>query len=258
FSSQSYTLYFKPINNMLLFQRYNLLGDFLNTYRMSLSYILDSQGKSVFDNLITFSISAEDYNSYKQNLSIDNNLTGFYLEYDVSESKQRAYMDQTGITKATTTHMHENTTDEHTTNEEAEFDFETFVRVSGDSLYLDQWLFKIAPYYLNGELHIYFWIINRMPNQLKLIAPKLDISIEDKVYKPLNDFLDIKPTLTILNADFDSNTLIVGQNDRARFILRYALPSMPQRFVLNTDGITTFQDVNVFVSELQYNSSFKR
>ncbi len=256
FSSRSYKLLFKPINNTYLFQRYQLTGDLLREYRLNLSFIHDAQGIPLFDTALTLAMDEQSYLSYKQKSGIEDQLVSYSLSGDAGQfsAQQREYLEQTGITEVENTHTEEEEGSQVPEGETPAPDTGLFVLVTGDELYLDQWLFKIAPYYTDGTLSIHVRIINRLPNQLKLYAPELKVWIGDQQFTPLEDFSAVKQMLSPLNRDFGPETLIIGQNDRANFTLRYAVSEAPETFNLHLDGVLTFQDVMVFANDLRYHT----
>lgn len=247
-TTTEYALEFKPVNNPSLFQRYMLTGDIRRQYSLNPGFVRLAAGTSLFGKPVDFSIPEERYSQYLNAQALESRLVSYACAENPDEFARAAsaYLIQAGIAMSHDPH------EEHGEGAAGLQGDELFVRMAGDEIYLDQCLIRISPYRIDGDIYVHLKIVNRMPKELKLNAANITLRAGDRILGTSPDFAGLKGQLTPLNREFDNETLVLGQNDRASFTLRYEAAGPVDAFSLIPDGIVTYQDRKVFSGEIAY------
>lgn len=259
-------LFYKPVSDPALFERYRLFGDLSRTYAFSVSCVSLPGGKPLFAEQFEFSIPEHGYESWKVVHGLERRLStfGYAFDRDAFVREQTRYLRDADV--ALFHDAHGDTFEaEHARGgaeagggdgtgaaESGGETEEAFVRIAGDEIYLDQLLIAFAPYRIGDTVFVSVKIVNRMQEELKIDASGITLVAGGATYNTVHDFSGLKSSLTLLNDRFPSGILIAGRNDRARFTLSF--PGVPSaaRFSLDLSGITTYRNTAVFCRSLDF------
>lgn len=247
---------FLPVNNPPLFQRYHLRGDLHQEYSLDLSFIRRGD-TPVFSQHITYRLTDQQYQDYLVADGIESRL----LEYSHGESsdtfaqRQSAYLERSGALHVEDPHAHEHTDAcDHDEDENVEERPPLFVLRSGDEFYLDQLMIKLSPYRIGTDLFVHCRIINRLPAPVVFSSEEIRIVSGNRVLNTGYDFSAEKAVLSPINADFPASVLVLGQNDRAAFTLRFVSDTGFDTFMLDMGGFKTSKDQAIFYRALPFSS----
>lgn len=259
-------LFYKPVSDPALFERYRLSGDLSRTYAFSVSCVSLPGGKPLFAEQFEFSIPEHGYESWKVAHGLERRLStfGYAFDRDAFVREQTRYLRDADV--ALFHDAHGDTFEAEHARGGAEAGAgdgtgaaesggeteEAFVRIAGDEIYLDQLLIAFAPYRIGDTVFVSVKIVNRMQEELKIDASGITLVAGGATYNTVHDFSGLKSSLTLLNDRFPSGILIAGRNDRARFTLSF--PGVPSaaRFSLDLSGITTYRNTAVFCRSLDF------
>jgi hypothetical protein len=249
-SSAEVNLKYMPINNRVLYQRWELQGDFRKSYTVPLGKaILTPEYQSFTDAEIAFSASEKDYENYIKRYGIEDHMTvlGIDIDPQVFEPKQKQYIEEKGILEEHDHHHHD--------GEEECFmcsvEMEATVIVSGEEFVLHDRIIKIAPFIVKNDLYLFVRLQNRGEPVL-VYSDKFVISDGENTYKPINDLSGIKPALSRENEELPDNQIVVLRNERARFNLVYKIKKPAQKYTVSMDGIIVNDDIRLFVEDISY------
>lgn len=247
---------FLPVNNPPLFQRYHLRGDLHQEYSLDLSFIRRGENP-VFNQHITYRLADQQYQDYLATDGIESRL----VEYshgetpDVFARHQLAYLERTGVLHIEDPHAHEHTDECDHDEEEAEEDRPPlFVLRSGDEYYLDQLMIKLSPYRVGTDLYVHCRIINRLPAPVVFTSQEIRIVSGNRTLNTGYDFTSEKASSSPINADFPASVLVLGQNDRVAFTLRFASDAAVDQFMLDMSGLKNSKGEAIFYRPLPFRS----
>lgn len=259
-------LFYKPVSDPALFERYRLSGDLSRTYAFSVSCVSLPGGKPLFAEQFEFSIPEHGYESWKAVHGLERRLSTFSYAFDrvAFVREQTRYLRDADV--ALFHDAHGDTLEAEHARGAAEAGAgdgtgaaesggeteEAFVRIAGDEIYLDQLLIAFAPYRIGDTVFVSVKIVNRMQEELKIDASGITLVAGGATYNTSHDFSGLKSSLSLLNDRFPSGILIAGRNDRARFTLSF--PGVPSaaRFSLDLSAIRTYRNTAVFCRSLDF------
>jgi len=223
-SSETITLYYKIINNPVLYQRYGLAGDIKNKYWITDDFI-NINNKSPSDSRTIQCIISEDtYQNYLNEFGIEKEL----ITYNPGLDNQTFLQQQGQYLKQHNLLITEHHDDENTKNESLE---EPAVLLSGDEIVLNQLICKFSPYKIKDTYYLYFKIINRYADPVQIDSSKFKILVgtsasnnENKTEVWLSqalDFTKIKQNYSPLNERTGKEVLVLQQNDRVNMTFSF-------------------------------------
>ncbi|OHD56048.1 MAG: hypothetical protein A2Y33_11385 [Spirochaetes bacterium GWF1_51_8] len=241
----SITVYFKPVNDPYMMQKYNLPGDMEKSYSLPISFVIDDKEMPVSEASIQFTMTDADYEKYIAEFGIDNSVKGFELSVNNQAfiDGQSKYMVEKHML-AKCEHDNEGTQHSH------EGDTNSCVNVSGNEIISENLMIKMIGYQAGKDLYIYFRVISRMPDEL-VIDPKLfEIRAGDGKYAPAND-----PLKDLTDNKIENGKLILGLNERAELLFRYTPGAFPYTLAWDLNGFTTSKGTPVFFGPVSFTNT---
>ena len=232
----------------------DILGDFNKSYRISLDFIRQEDTTPLLYTNIVFELPEKNYQAYSKNLGKNSNfcILTTIIELTNFITNQKAFYLYQFLKVTNKNHQHK---DKEVCPECVIDKDNIFIFHSGDEFIIDKFTIKISAYTEKNNFFAYFKIINRSPEELKISADKIKLSCGGQIYSSSKEFSEEKKKLGDINKDFGPQTVIMVQNDRLDFTIKFSMKEPGSQYILQLDGIANHKDQRLFYEDLNFTSA---
>ena len=254
-SSVRFTVSFLPVNNAAMHREYDMHGDLLQEYALSLCGLLSEDFTMLAEGEVLHFAAADDaFSAYIDQYGIEASMVRYTLALDADAfiTKQRAYMVEKEF--GHDDHHHDDHHHEHETCDDCAHGDggDLTIVFAGGEFIVHEVVLRSGAFYGDGKLHVFIRIFNR-GEAVEADAGKLIVAAPSGTYAPVNDFSEIEMRLAQTEADAlpDSKAAVL-RNERVTLHMVYAVEEAPQTFSLSAAGIVDNRDVPILHDNLHF------
>jgi hypothetical protein len=209
---ENYEIRYYPINSVDFYFRSGYRGDMKQQYSLKLDFIIDEEGKQLFDDTFTFKLADSAYQTYTTQLAREKHMQIFDFDFD-SETFAANQID-------------------HLKNILPEDPHEHTVLAITPSLTIDQVIVNTLAYKHKDTLMIDVRMLNQGAHGIKVLLNESNVKIDGKTYVVVDHFSD-----SFENGRLPDVAYMFKPGTRLHLLLKYYVPSAVSRWSLSNDWL---------------------